>query len=235
MRGRIYRLIPKGHDGSYRVPAFDLGHAGRPDGGARLAQPGSTVARHLAHQGTGPQGAADAGGPREVAGSCPAGACSFSLAFWAAKAQKHVRAALTDCGPRHPHRGDSQLETERRRPGCRGESAPEDPSPQVRRELLLSLRESDAAFPLPKDEGSWPMFSCPGQPVRRPGSLLSRSRRHRFPWPRSGPDPGLDAKLAEGRDGTGALPGFCGSSGRPKHCQPSPRSLLTPSANRPHA
>jgi putative membrane-bound dehydrogenase-like protein len=144
-RGRIYRLIPKGHDGKYRVPPCNVSTA---DGLiTALGSPNlATRARaSLRIRELGPKAlevlTPHAQSPNRVLRA----RVLFQLATLGSEGQKVVSRALEDNDPvfrivaiRALGRNGADMVAVAR-PLLR------DPSPQVRRELLLALRDTDPA------------------------------------------------------------------------------------------
>jgi putative membrane-bound dehydrogenase-like protein len=144
-RGRIYRLLPKGHDGSYRIPAIDVA---KPEGlVAALGSPNLAARARaiLRVKELGPA-AVDILAPHvKSADRVLRARVLFQLGTLGSEGQKHVRAALQD--------DDSDIRIvaiRSLRPNGAdmvdvAKSLQQDRSAQVRRELLLSLRDSDPA------------------------------------------------------------------------------------------
>jgi putative heme-binding domain-containing protein len=144
MRGRIYRLIPKGHDGSYRVPPLELTTpAGLIEA---LGSPNQARrARAILHiRELGPKALPLLTPHAQSADRILRARVLFQLGLLGGEGQKHVRAALADAD------ADIRIVALRslRQNGIDmvpvAQALFKDPSPQVRRELMLSLREASS-------------------------------------------------------------------------------------------
>jgi putative membrane-bound dehydrogenase-like protein len=143
LRGRIYRLIPRGHDGSYRIPPLDLTTPGgliEALGSPNLARRARAML-HIKEQGAKalPVLLAHTKSPDRVLRA----RVLFQLGLLGSEGQKHVRAALAETDPNIRivairslrQNGADMVEV--------AKALINDPSPQVRRELLLSLRDTE--------------------------------------------------------------------------------------------
>jgi putative membrane-bound dehydrogenase-like protein len=143
MRGRIYRLIPTGHDGSYRVPAFDLStRDGLIDalGSPNLARRARAIL-HIKQLGSKalPVLLAHTKSPDRILRA----RVLWQLGLLGDDGQKHVRAALADSDPVIRIVAIRSLRLSGADMVTVAKSLLTDPSPQVRRELLLSLRDAE--------------------------------------------------------------------------------------------
>lgn len=140
MRGRIYRLIPKGHDGSYRVPAFDLSTpAGLMEalGSPNQARRARAILRIKE---LGPQALPILAPHAKSADRVLRARVLFQLGLLGSEGQKHVRAALMDQDSDIRIVAIRSLKQNGADLVAVAKSLLKDPSPQVRREVLLSLR-----------------------------------------------------------------------------------------------
>jgi putative membrane-bound dehydrogenase-like protein len=144
-RGRIYRLIPKGHDGTYRTAAPDVTTA---DGLlAALGSPNlATRARAILRiKELGPKAVEALAPQAKSADRFLRARVLYQLGTLGSEGQKHVRAALKDADPDFRivairslrQNGADMVEV--------AQALQKDPALQVRRELLLALRETDPA------------------------------------------------------------------------------------------
>lgn len=145
MRGRIYRLLPRRHDGSYRIPALDVT---TPEGlvaglgSPNLAARARAIMRikELRPKAL-PLLAPHAKSPDRVLRA----RVLFQMGLLGGEGQKHVHAALTDADPDIRITAIRSLKQNGADMVDVAKALLKDPSPQVRRELLLSLRQAEAA------------------------------------------------------------------------------------------
>lgn len=143
--GRIYRILPKGHDGKYRIPSFDFGS---PDGLLQGLRSPCVSSRARAIQRIWRYGEEAIPMLAPFAKSedrVLRARVLYMLGTLGPDGQKHVRQALRDPDPEfrilalRSIRQNALDIVEATRPLVR------DPSPQVRREVLLALRDADPA------------------------------------------------------------------------------------------
>jgi putative heme-binding domain-containing protein len=142
-RGRIYRVLPKGHDGTYRVPKVDLATA---DGlVAALGSPCLAVRASaiLKIKELGPEAMRMLTPHAKDANAMLRARVLFQLARLGEEGRDHVKAALTDPNPsirvvaiRGLRQNGADMVTV-------AKQLSKDPSPQVRRELLIALRDAE--------------------------------------------------------------------------------------------
>jgi len=143
LRGRIYRLIPRGHDGSYRVPPLNLATPGgliEALGSPNLARRARAILRIKE---LGPEAlpvlVPHAKSPDRVLRA----RVLFQLGLLGGEGQRHVRAALADPDADIRIVAIRSLKQNGADMSAVATALVKDPSPQVRRELLLSLRQSE--------------------------------------------------------------------------------------------
>lgn len=144
-RGRIYRLIPKGHDGSYRVPSIDVT---KPDGlVAALGSPNLAARARaiLRIQELGPKAVAILAPHVQSPDRVLRARVLYQLGTLGSEGQQHVRTALGDADPDIRIVAIRSLRQNGADLVALAKGLVKDPSPRVRRELLLVLRDAEPA------------------------------------------------------------------------------------------